>query len=98
MPIFTATVQRAAADNQSDMHRLAAGPGDEYPVFGERVDTLPEHDISVIARHEVTPGFVIRCLVDLDAQNVAVIEHYQAPTIRSIKAAGAVTPWDALNA
>ncbi|HCM9297451.1 TPA: hypothetical protein N5L53_003610, partial [Enterobacter asburiae] len=64
MSIFPAAVQRASVYNQADMHRLASNPGDEDSVIGERVSTPPEHDISVIARHEIAPGFVIHRLVN----------------------------------
>lgn len=97
MSIFPAAVQRATVNNQADMHRLAANPGDEDPALIERGARLPENDISVIARHEVAPGFVIHRLVNFDPHNVAVIEHHQAPAVSSVKAAGAVTPGDALN-
>jgi hypothetical protein len=50
--------------------RLRAAVPDEYPALDRFIDLAPENDVTLIAGEEVLTGFVVRCLVQLNAENV----------------------------
>ena len=74
------------------MRRLRAAVPDEYSALNWLVELAPENDVTLIAGKEVGPGFVARSLVQLNAENVPVIQHAQAPAIHLIERAGPVSP------
>ncbi|CZU21894.1 Uncharacterised protein [Enterobacter hormaechei] len=74
------------------MRRLRASVPDEYPAFDRFIDLAPEDDVALIAGEEVGPGFVIRRLMQLNAEDVTVIQDHQPPAIDFLERAGPVSP------
>ena len=65
----------AAVQYQTNMCRLRAAVPNEYPALDRFINPVPEDDVTLIAGEEVSSGFVVRRLVQLNAENVPVIQH-----------------------
>ena len=65
-------MQRHPVQHQPNVCRLRAAVSDEYPPVDGFIDLAPEDDVALIAGEEVRPGFVVRRLVQLNAENVPV--------------------------
>lgn len=85
MTALSTAVHRPAINNQPDMHRATADPGNEDTVIDECRCMPPEHDISLVAGQEITSGFVVRRLVQFDAKHMPVIQDYDAPAVSGLK-------------
>lgn len=72
------------------MRRLRSLVANENPAFNRFIDRALERHITLVAGEEVSPGLVVRRLVQFGAQDVAVIQHAQAPAIDLVKSAGPV--------
>ncbi len=72
------------------MRRLRTLIADENTALNRFIDRAPERDITLIAGEEVSPGFVVRRLVQFGAEDMAEVQHHQAPTIDLVKSAGPV--------
>lgn len=94
---LAATVKCHAVHYQPHMNRLLPVPGDEYAVFNKDALLLPVDDLTVKAGVKVAAGFVVRRVMQLDAENVPVVEGDQSPAIQRLKRTGAVSPRQASN-
>ncbi|TDX14662.1 hypothetical protein EDF88_3980 [Buttiauxella sp. BIGb0552] len=74
------------------MHRLRAVVGNEDIAVAEVLSPPPVNNLTLKARHEVLTRFVVRRVVQFNAENVPVIENDQAPAVERLKRAGSVTP------
>lgn len=92
MATFAPAVKCRAVDDQPDMCRLTAVPGNENSVFVKDIGLLPEHDLINETGVKVRTGFVVRRMVNLQSHDVTVIERDKPPAIDRIKTAGAVSP------
>lgn len=97
MTILTATMQRPAVNNQANMNRLCAVVRNEDIAIAEMLSPPPVHDLTLKAGHELLAPFVVRRVVQLNAENMPVIENDQRPAIHSLKRAGTIAPRQANN-
>lgn len=67
-------MQRLPVKHQANVCRLRAAVPDKYPAIDRLTDLAPEDDVALIAGEEVGPGFVVRRLVQLNAENVPVAQ------------------------
>jgi len=70
--ILAAGVQRLPVNHQPNVRWLRAAVSNEYPALDRFIDRAPENDVTLITGKEVFTGFVVRCLVQLNAENVPV--------------------------
>ena len=74
MSTLAATVKCHAVHYQPNMNRLLSVPGDEYAVFNKDAFRLPIDNLTVKAGVKVAAGFVVRRVMQLDAENVPVVQ------------------------
>ena len=87
MPALSTAVKSPTVKCQSDVNRLAAVPGNKDSVVTEDIRLPPVNDLSRKASQEVSTRFVVRLMMNLDAQHMTVVENYQRPAIHSLKGA-----------
>lgn len=75
----------AINSSQANMRGLRTFVPYEYSSLYRLIGLAPEDDVTLIASEEIHTGFVVRRLVQLDSENVAVIQHAQSPAINFLE-------------